>query len=283
MRTLIIFSILCLSLFYPSLGQNNISGDINNNKYIKASKQKKLGKSEWVCVYQYDEVDPILKKMRKHQKILHTNGELSVYRTYGSYQVDSVIKQSGIGYDRVTIAFYTELTSKYKTTPNSYLVKDYDKRDLLYNERIFADRYQYNEPLPEFHWTICKDTILLHGHICRKATTSFRGRDWVVWYAEDIPVSEGPWKFGGLPGLILKAQSTDREHKFVALMVERRDEEMYYDINSHSFKTTRKRFNREKKNYCTNTTLYISTAGYGDESMAAYGKRRMFYSPIEKE
>ena len=37
------------------------------------------------------------------------------------------------------------------------------------------------------------------------ATTHFRGRDWKVWFSEEIPLPLGPWKLGGLPGLILAA------------------------------------------------------------------------------
>ncbi|RQE01044.1 GLPGLI family protein, partial [Prevotella intermedia] len=45
------------------------------------------------------------------------------------------------------------------------------------------------------------------GMECKKATTNFRGRYWEVWYTEDIPISQGPWKLCGLPGMILKANS----------------------------------------------------------------------------
>lgn len=48
------------------------------------------------------------------------------------------------------------------------------------------------------------------GHYdCRRATGNFRGRDYEVWYTLDIPISTGPFKLGGLPGLILEARSLD--------------------------------------------------------------------------
>lgn len=49
---------------------------------------------------------------------------------------------------------------------------------------------------------------------CRRATGRYRGRTYDVWYAEDLPIPTGPFKLGGLPGLILEAQSTDGVVKF---------------------------------------------------------------------
>ena len=60
--------------------------------------------------------------------------------------------------------------------------------------------------IPE--WTMYEDsTITVLGMECKKATTNFRGRYWEVWYTEEIPISQGPWKLCGLPGMILKANS----------------------------------------------------------------------------
>jgi GLPGLI family protein len=42
-----------------------------------------------------------------------------------------------------------------------------------------------------------------------------RGRDYTVWFAPDIPVSAGPWKLWGLPGLIVEARSDDGRVYFV--------------------------------------------------------------------
>ena len=58
------------------------------------------------------------------------------------------------------------------------------------------------------------------GYTCQKATCHFRGRNYVAWFAPDIPVRQGPWKLGGLPGLILKAHDTDSLYTFEAVKVE---------------------------------------------------------------
>lgn len=56
-------------------------------------------------------------------------------------------------------------------------------------------------------WDIFEDSVqTIIGYECHKAVTKFRGREWAVWYADGIPVSLGPWKLNGLPGIILQAE-----------------------------------------------------------------------------
>jgi GLPGLI family protein len=52
-------------------------------------------------------------------------------------------------------------------------------------------------------WALVNDTMTIMGYPCFKATTKYRGRNYTAWYTTEIPMSYGPLKFGGLPGLII--------------------------------------------------------------------------------
>ena len=41
-----------------------------------------------------------------------------------------------------------------------------------------------------------------------------------MWFTPDIPVSEGPWKLHGLPGLILQAEDSEHWFSFVCIEIE---------------------------------------------------------------
>ena len=69
-------------------------------------------------------------------------------------------------------------------------------------------------------WQISEDTLSVIGYVCHKATASFRGRDYTVWFSPEIPVNEGPWKLYGLPGAILKAETGDGMFQFRAIGIE---------------------------------------------------------------
>lgn len=84
-----------------------------------------------------------------------------------------------------------------------------------------AQTYLYfEEMLPEMKWEISSDTTTILDYVCMKATTSFRGRTYDVWFTLDIPVNDGPWKLYGLPGMIMKAETRDGIFKFKAIGLE---------------------------------------------------------------
>jgi len=96
--------------------------------------------------------------------------------------------------------------------------KYYDKDSLYAFENVYGERLCHivTEKLPHFNWVIEKDTRTILGHTAQKATTSFRGRDYEAWFAQDIPIPDGPYKFHGLPGLILEISSKDGKYKYLA-------------------------------------------------------------------
>ncbi|GHT61749.1 hypothetical protein FACS189451_04450 [Bacteroidia bacterium] len=69
---------------------------------------------------------------------------------------------------------------------------------------MLRGNFIYEEDSPVFDWKISNEKQTILSYNCQKATVSFQGRDFTAWFTTDIPISNGPWKFGNLPGLILK-------------------------------------------------------------------------------
>lgn len=68
----------------------------------------------------------------------------------------------------------------------------------------------YDDTYPVFDWKFSSDDpIRIMGYSCCKASVSFAGREYSVWYSLDIPIPYGPYKFYGLPGLILKVEESE--------------------------------------------------------------------------
>ena len=79
-------------------------------------------------------------------------------------------------------------------------------------DRIGTVRYTYQEPAPGLTWTVTPGaTTTVAGYACQRATASFGGHVWEAWFAREVPLSDGPYKFFGLPGLIVKV-SDSRQH-----------------------------------------------------------------------
>jgi len=88
-----------------------------------------------------------------------------------------------------------------------------------------------------------EDTLTVAGYLCQKATCRFRGRNYTAWFAMDIPIQNGPWKFGGLPGLILKAYDSDKLYVFECVKIENFKKK--YPIKTHHYRRLEKT-NRQK-------------------------------------
>lgn len=74
---------------------------------------------------------------------------------------------------------------------------------------ILNTEYEYTEALPTMKWDlIIGNERNICGYACNCASTFFRGRCYTVWYCLDIPVNAGPWKFSGLPGLIMAVEES---------------------------------------------------------------------------
>jgi GLPGLI family protein len=104
-------------------------------------------------------------------------------------------------------------------------------KDMAYNNSYFKDitagrlyfltlpsitgkMFGVEEPLPAIDWTITADTKEIGGMNCQKATGRFKGRDYEAWFTSQLPYSNGPWKLGGLPGLIVEAYDAKKEVVF---------------------------------------------------------------------
>jgi len=72
----------------------------------------------------------------------------------------------------------------------------------------------WSDSLPSMKWTILNQFTTIKNNYCQKAVTTFRGRDYTVFFALNIPIQDGPWKFCGLPGLIVMGSDSKGIFKF---------------------------------------------------------------------
>ncbi len=152
--------------------------------------------------------------------------------------------------------------------------------------------YEYSEPTPKLNWSFVAENKEIEGYSCNKATTTFAGREWVVWYTPSIPVDGGLWKFNGLPGLILEAYDTTGEHRFVAIGIEKSVEDIIrYTVPTK--KLSREAFFKaERKTYAhpldamfasLGQNYYVSFRNGKTEVITQDDNVAMHYNPLELE
>lgn len=79
----------------------------------------------------------------------------------------------------------------------------------------------YTEPYSEMTWEIGDSTKTILGYECIRADTDYHGRHWTAWFTPEIPIQDGPWKFHGLPGLILEVRGAGGKYGYVADGIEK--------------------------------------------------------------
>ena len=132
---------------------------------------------------------------------------------YSHYFVKSQEIQDSINRrGSVSIDMMSKAIAPYDDGQPNFVYKHVPSEGKLTFTTYHVDWFKYSEPIPALQWKIEGKDSVIAGYHCQAATTSLRGRRWRAWFTLDIPVSDGPWKLCGLPGLILRA--TDEQGYF---------------------------------------------------------------------
>lgn len=97
------------------------------------------------------------------------------------------------------------------------IVSGYPEGKITIHEAVAPYCYEVVEDKEAIAWTMNDKTETICNYECQGASGEFRGKNWNVMYAEDIPTTAGPWKLQGLPGLIMSATDNEGIHTFTLI------------------------------------------------------------------
>lgn len=156
------------------------------------------------------------------------------------------------------------------------------KRLTYYDYILMSGHYRYEET-PHLIWKLESDTANILGYTTQHAWTYYGGRIWHAWFTSAIPISDGPYKFMGLPGLILKAEDAKQYYTFEAIAIEQpaERENITYEENQY-IETTREKFLEANRNLRLDIINKAQEAGLdaGAQQTAARNMRS-HNNPIE--
>ena len=190
-----------------------------------------LDRAHMKCLYRYVYTfDTLKNELRDDLLILQIGKEVSKCYSYYTFQCDSLQRTPDGA--KVWSELFRRAIEKdgiYGDFPHvrmsTYVYKNYPTGQMTITDRISLQGYRYADSLHTQMWMMGDSTREVLGYTCQQATADFRGRHWTAWFATDIPVSDGPWKLGGLPGLILEAYDKGHQYTFTAVGLERVAEE----------------------------------------------------------
>ena len=135
----------------------------------------------------------------KLSMILDVNPKETKYYSYNMYQKDSI--------NKATNNTNTNWSSLEPIIRNRNSTINTNYRGI--NHYVYT--YQTDDKI---NWKLSNETKTLQNYTLQKATADFGGRHWTAWFTKDIPLSEGPYKFQGLPGLIVQLYDSQMQYNF---------------------------------------------------------------------
>lgn len=169
----------------------------------------------------------------------------------------------------------------YKNYPNG-------KNTVLYRTFMQGPILEYEEQIPHIEWELLPDKKEILGYSCQKATTEFRGREYEAWFTPLIPLKEGPYKFGGLPGLIIQLYDTSNHYTFSCIGIQKESKKrpiVFWEWSVQ--RTTREKLNLMIKRMYEHPSDFAESIGsklrYPGKSETEVKKISYPYNPIELE
>jgi GLPGLI family protein len=157
----------------------------------------------------------------------------SKFYSYTTFFSDSII--NSVPSERLMAnngANMIELLTKNPQGERYVIYKCYEKNTITFTDRL-PSKVLYKEPVSKQNWKILLEKKDINGYKCQKATCTFRGRDYVAWFTHEIPINEGPWKFNGLPGLIIKVYDTKNHYDFELYSVNKDKKEIVFSEKNY--------------------------------------------------
>ena len=214
--------------------------------------------------YQKDSLDSTDKKAMIMELLLSDSS--SLFQTYKDRQRDSVLlfhDKSNENVDFKTGRLIIRPVHKF-----SYrIVKENQKiyfYDSLYGLGLEGKNvtYAYEEDSADLDWQLTTDTATVHGFLCQKATIEYGGRIWTAWFTPEIPISDGPYKFSGLPGLIIKVH--DQKNQWMFDMSSISKGEIAHQINFQKWfdikQVTKDKLFKDRREFENNLPTMVSSS-----------------------
>jgi GLPGLI family protein len=172
---------------------------------------------DYRAVYQLDYRPDSTNTSRKTDNMnLDINSFASCFYNVVAAQEDSLINTLTMSSTHQDIQDLFDRIGTIPRPQNTYLIyKRYAEGRNLYIEEISNKYYEQTTKITDLKWKILSaDTATVSGYPCQKATTSYAGRFYTAWFTRQLPFADGPYKFSGLPGLIIDISDARQDYHF---------------------------------------------------------------------
>ncbi|MFT3919509.1 GLPGLI family protein [Cloacibacterium sp.] len=165
-------------------------------------------------MYEYKFVSDSTNKADIKTELMNLDTTLkgSKFYSYTSYKSDSLMRVDLEKQLKATGSINVKMDQR-KGFVRYTVAKNYQNGNVDFRNRIGMDAFKVTEDR-KIAWKILPNKQKIGNWETQKATTEFGGRKWTAWFCNDIPIQDGPYKFSGLPGIIVKLEDQTQSHVF---------------------------------------------------------------------
>jgi|GEM_PF-371148 len=195
-------------------------------------------------VYEYKMIPDHIKKdsLTTDYMNLDSDGKKSYFYNASKYESDSAYNANKKIESILNV-------KKYNHNLIYVIEKDYSTQNINFYTKFVS----VNLVIPESEtpkWKLENDYKEINNMKCQKATTQYKGRSWEAWFTS-YPINDGPYKFNGLPGLVVKLNDTKKEHNFDLIAVKKINT-MFSLLPKNNKKMKQEEYDGIVKNYVVN-------------------------------
>ncbi|WP_379969694.1 GLPGLI family protein [Epilithonimonas sp. UC225_85] len=209
--------------------------------------------------------------IKTEMMFLDTSKDGSKYYSYTVFNSDSLMK--------------ADLEKQLAATGSINVRSDMRKGDVRYSvtkiypgyqtyihRRLSMDAYKISEDR-KINWKISSEKEKIGEWNTQKAEADFAGRHWTAWFSTDIPIQDGPYKFHGLPGLIVKIEDKTGSHKLELKGIKNITGNLDIDVfEAKEIAINSKQFQKVMKEYENDPTKGIKQMQMGGATIIMTGK-----------
>lgn len=281
----IYLSIMLLVFVANTFAQQIASTNPDDMKEIATATPKNIIDNSVLSVqYRMTSIDNPQKPSEKKENymLLQIGKKVSKFFDYFTLMSDS-IRDSYAENKKSEIETMNKTLPVLKGTIPLNIIKNYPENNITVIDRVpLRGTFKYTEPKTMPKWNLVSGSENICGYDCKKATTTFRGRNYTAWYAPEIAINEGPWKFWGLPGLILKIEDDKQNYVFECVAIEKTKKYTPIYIKKLGYiHTTKEKLDKALRAHYANPAASIANSGLVTTPLPKSVSKARPYNPIE--
>ena len=224
-------------------------------------------------IYEYKFISDSTKidDVKTEMMFLDTTKDGSKYYSYTVFNSDSIMKVD-LEKQLAATGSINVKSDMRKGNVRYSVTKTYPDYKINLHRRLGMDAYNISDDR-KIYWKILPEKEKIGEWNAQKAEADFAGRHWIAWFSTEIPIQDGPYKFRGLPGLIVKIEDKTGSHKMELKGIKNITGNV--DINVFEVKeiaVNSKQFQKVLKEYENDPTKGIKQIQMGGTSIILTGK-----------